>query len=75
MDHPPMVLMHMRRELLAVRAHCDVPDMLAEHYEMNDAFNFANRLQQYRACKGFEVTFLRMEEGPAPSIAPQRTAF
>ena len=26
-----MVLMHMRRELLAVRAHCDVPDMLAEH--------------------------------------------
>ena len=31
MDHPPMVLMNMRRELLAVRAHCDVPDMLAEH--------------------------------------------
>lgn len=25
-----------------------------QHYEMNDAFAFANRLQQYRACKAFE---------------------
>jgi hypothetical protein len=25
---------------------------------MNDSFTFANRLQQYRACKAFEVTFI-----------------
>jgi ATP-dependent Lon protease len=31
-------------------------------YEMNDAFAFANRLQQYRPCKAFEVTFIRNEE-------------
>ena len=30
-----------------------------QHYEMNDAFAFANRLQQYRPCKAFEVTFIR----------------
>ena len=30
-----------------------------QHFEMNDAFSFANRLQQYRSCKAFEVTFLR----------------
>jgi ATP-dependent Lon protease len=29
-----------------------------QHYEMNDAFTFSNRLQQYRSCKGFEVTFI-----------------
>jgi ATP-dependent Lon protease len=29
-----------------------------QHYEMNDAFTFANRLQQYRPCKAFEVTFI-----------------
>jgi ATP-dependent Lon protease len=28
-------------------------------YEMNEAFSFANRLQQYRPCKAFEVTFIR----------------
>jgi len=32
-----------------------------QHYEMNDAFTFANRLQQYRACKAFEVTFIKIE--------------
>ena len=32
-----------------------------QHYEMNDAFAFANRLQQYRACKAFEVTYLKVE--------------
>jgi len=32
-----------------------------QHYEMNDAFTFANRLQQYRPCKAFEVTFIRHE--------------
>jgi len=32
-----------------------------QHYEMNDAFTFANRLQQYRPCKAFEVTFIKTE--------------
>jgi len=31
-------------------------------YDMNDAFTFANRLQSQRACKAFEVTYLRMEK-------------
>jgi ATP-dependent Lon protease len=26
---------------------------------MNDAFAFTNRLQQYRPCKAFEVTFIQ----------------
>jgi ATP-dependent Lon protease len=30
-----------------------------QHYEMNDAFALANRLQQYRSCKAFEVTYIR----------------
>jgi len=30
-----------------------------QHYEMNDAFAFANRMQQYRPCKAFEVTFIK----------------
>jgi ATP-dependent Lon protease len=30
-----------------------------QHYEMNDTFAFANRLQQYRPCKAFEVTFIK----------------
>jgi len=34
-----------------------------QHYEMNDAFAIANRLQKYRPCKAFEVTFLRAEIG------------
>ena len=29
-------------------------------YEMNDAFAFANRLQQFRACKAFEVTYIKI---------------
>lgn len=33
-----------------------------QHYEMNDAFTFANRLQQFRSCKAFEVTFIRHEQ-------------
>lgn len=33
-----------------------------QHYEMNDAFTFPNRLQQYRQCKAFEVTFIRNAE-------------
>ncbi|MCG5516257.1 MULTISPECIES: BREX system Lon protease-like protein BrxL [unclassified Ectothiorhodospira] len=30
-----------------------------QHYEMNDAFAFANRLQQFRSSKAFEVTFIK----------------
>jgi len=30
-------------------------------YEMKDTFTFANRLQQYRPCKAFEMTFIRTE--------------
>jgi ATP-dependent Lon protease len=30
-----------------------------QRYEMNDAFDLSNRLQQYRQCKAFEVTFLK----------------
>lgn len=29
-----------------------------QRYEMNDAFALANRLQQFRSCKAFEVTFI-----------------
>lgn len=32
-----------------------------QNYEMNDAFTFANRLQKFRACKTFEVTFIKNE--------------
>nr|WP_274601161.1 MIT C-terminal domain-containing protein [Halochromatium roseum] len=32
-----------------------------QHYEMNEAFAFANRLQQLRPCKAFEVTYLRQK--------------
>ena len=31
-----------------------------QHYEMNAAFSFSNRLQQCRRCKAFEVTFIPM---------------
>ena len=30
-----------------------------QRYEMNDAFSFANKLQQHRPCKAFEVTYLK----------------
>lgn len=30
-----------------------------QHYEMNDTFTFANRLQQFRPCKAFEVTYIK----------------
>ena len=33
-----------------------------QHYEMNDVFTFANRLQQYRPSKAFEVTFIKTGE-------------
>ncbi|WP_417285532.1 BREX system Lon protease-like protein BrxL [Cobetia marina] len=30
-----------------------------QHYEMNEAFAFANRLQQFRSSKAFELTFIK----------------
>jgi len=32
-----------------------------QQYEMNDSFAMANRLQNFRSCKAFEVTFLKNE--------------
>ena len=32
-----------------------------QHYEMNNAFSFANRLQAFRSCKAFEATFIRVD--------------
>ena len=29
-----------------------------QQYDMRDTFSLANRLQQYRSCKAFEVTYL-----------------
>lgn len=34
-----------------------------QHYEMNDAFAIANRLQPYRQCKAFEITFIKQVGG------------
>ncbi len=31
-----------------------------QHYEMNDALSLTNRLQQFRPCKAFEATFIRV---------------
>ncbi len=31
-----------------------------QHYEMGDAFSFSNRLQKYRSCKAFEVTYIKI---------------
>jgi ATP-dependent Lon protease len=33
-----------------------------QQYAMNDAFSLSNRLQQFRGCKGFEVTYIKMAE-------------
>ena len=33
-----------------------------QRYEMNDTFDFSNRLQGERPCKHFEVTYLRVNE-------------
>ncbi|MGB7512146.1 MAG: BREX system Lon protease-like protein BrxL [Pelodictyon phaeoclathratiforme] len=37
-----------------------------QHYEMNDTFTFNNRLQQFRPCKAFDVTFVKSKMAPAP---------
>nr|CAA6818802.1 MAG: putative ATP-dependent protease [uncultured Thiotrichaceae bacterium] len=31
-----------------------------QQYDMNDAFQLANRMQDFRVCKAFEVTYLRV---------------
>ena len=31
-----------------------------QRFEMNDAFNINNRLQETRSCKSFEVTYLKI---------------
>ena len=33
-----------------------------QRFEMNDAFNLANRIQEQRACKAFEVTYVKVAE-------------
>ena len=32
-----------------------------QQYDMKDAFTFANRLQQFRTCKAFEVTYIKYD--------------
>ncbi len=32
-----------------------------QHYDSRDAFSFATRLQEHRACKPFEVTYLKIK--------------
>jgi len=32
-----------------------------QQYDMGDAFQLSNRLQQQRACKAFEVTYIRQQ--------------
>jgi len=34
-----------------------------QQYEMNDAFSFANRMQQFRSVKVFEIIYLKMPSG------------
>ena len=34
-----------------------------QRFELNDAFNFANRMQQHRQSKEFNVTYVRMSPG------------
>ena len=34
---------------------------LFQRYEMNDTFNLNNRVQETRACKAFEVTYLKIQ--------------
>lgn len=32
-----------------------------QHYDINNAFSLASRLQKYRPCKSFEVTYIKQE--------------
>jgi ATP-dependent Lon protease len=31
-----------------------------QQYDMNDAFQLSNRMQKHRACKAFEVTYIKV---------------
>ena len=31
-----------------------------QHYDMNDAFSLTNRLQEFRSCKAFEITYIKI---------------
>lgn len=33
-----------------------------QQYDMNNAFVFANRLQQFRSCKAFEITYVKNQD-------------
>jgi len=35
-----------------------------QHYNMNQAFSINNRLQKYRSCKAFEITYLKEQAKP-----------
>lgn len=39
-----------------------------QRFELNDAFSFANRLQQHRQCKEFSVTFVRLDPAATPEL-------
>ena len=38
-----------------------------QHYDMNQAFSINNRLQKYRSCKAFEITYLREPANDKPT--------
>lgn len=31
-----------------------------QHYDMNDSFQLSNRIQEQRACKAFEITYIKV---------------
>ena len=33
-----------------------------QHYEMNNSLDISNRLQEFRGCKAFEVTYIKVED-------------
>lgn len=33
-----------------------------QQYDMNDTFSLANRMQEYRGCKAFEVTYIKTDQ-------------
>ncbi|OQY45289.1 MAG: hypothetical protein B6240_08980 [Desulfobacteraceae bacterium 4572_87] len=35
-----------------------------QHYDMNQAFSINNRMQKYRSCKVFEITYLKEQAKP-----------
>jgi len=35
-----------------------------QHYDMNQAFSINNRVQKYRSCKAFEITYLKEQAKP-----------